>query len=306
VATSHEPPGALVTYGAHWRTVRGVWQAPGEQLTLLEVPADQRDDLAAWGLSPAVLDQATFVFDGSGGGRLPMGYGRLLVQGRLPARVWVHRTLGEPSGGASVDSDSFTVVDDDGTELVSVTDFLLRRMDSVRPARGTPAVPADADQRWLAPAEGVDAFLRSLGADLGGHVVISPRSLDWVVAQVVRDAKAAFGTDGPADGAALPIVTDPDANPVEAMVAGIWSSVLGVTTVRDDSDFFDLGGNSLVAVQLIAQIREATGVRLPMRAIFETPTVAEMAAIITTMKGEPAAEQQPAPSIKRLARRGQA
>jgi phthiocerol/phenolphthiocerol synthesis type-I polyketide synthase E len=96
---------------------------------------------------------------------------------------------------------------------------------------------------------------------------------------------------------------DPAADPTEAMVAGIWSSVLGVTTVRADSDFFDLGGNSLVAVQLIAQIREATGVRLPMRAIFETPTVAEMAAIITAMSAAAPAEPEPASAIKRLARR---
>jgi NAD(P)-dependent dehydrogenase (short-subunit alcohol dehydrogenase family)/acyl carrier protein len=307
VATSVEPPGALVSYGAHWRTVREVWQGPGEQLTMLEVPEGQREDLSGWGLSPAVLDQATFVFDGSGGGRLPMGYGRFLVHRRLPARVWVYRTLGEPVGDADIRSDSFTVVDDEGTELVSVTEFLLRRMDSVRrTANRTPAAPADADQRWLAPEEGVDAFLRSLRADVGGHVVISPRSLAWVVAQVTRDAREAFGTDTPAadpTGAAL-LDADPDANPAEAMVAGIWSSVLGVTTVHPESDFFDLGGNSLVAVQLIAQIREATGVRLPMRAIFETPTVAEMAAIIATMKEAPAAKPEAAPTIRRLARRG--
>ncbi|WP_291412724.1 type I polyketide synthase [Actinophytocola sp.] len=306
---SHAPPGALVTYGAHWRTVRDVWRSAGEQLTLLEVPEDQRGDLAGWGFSPAVLDQATFVFDGAGGGALPMGYGRLLVHGPLPARVWVHRGLATPGSDAvasDIRTDSFTVVDDHGTELVSVTDFLLRRMDSVRPAaaRRAPAAPADAEARWLAPAEGVDAFLRSLRADVGGHVLITPRSLDWVVEQVARDARAALGGGAPAGGEPVAQATpaDPDANPTEAMVAGIWSSVLGVTTVRADSDFFDLGGNSLVAVQLIAQIREATGVRLPMRAIFETPTVAEMAVTITAMSAAPPAEPEPSSTIRRLAR----
>lgn len=304
MSTSHAPPGALVTYGAHWRTVREVWRSADEQLTLLEVPADQRGDLADWGFSPAVLDQATFVFDGTGGGRLPMGYGRLLVHDRLPARVWVHRRLGPPDPARDIHTDSYTVVADDGTELISVTDFMLRRMDSVRPA-AVPTAPADADQRWLTPAEGVDAFLRSLAADVGDHVVITPRSLDWVVEQVARDARAALG--GPAE---TPVATntDPAADPTEAMVAGIWSSVLGVTTVGADSDFFDLGGNSLVAVQLIAQIREATGVRLPMRAIFETPTVAEMAATITTMSAAPKEEPAAASTatISRLPRRGPA
>ncbi|HEY7596830.1 MAG TPA: beta-ketoacyl synthase N-terminal-like domain-containing protein [Actinophytocola sp.] len=305
VAGSHQPPGALVGYGAHWHTVREVWRSAGEQLTLLEVPADQRGDLPGWGFSPAVLDQATFVFDGGGGGALPMGYGRLVAHGRLPARVWVHRTLGSADPTADIRTDSFTVHADDGTELVSVTDFMLRRMDSVRPAaRGVPAAPSDAGQRWLAPAEGVDAFLRSLKADIGGHVVITPRSLAWVVEQVTRDARQALG-GGPApdESPATPAAVDPGANPTEAMVAEIWSSVLGVTAVHADSDFFDLGGNSLVAVQLIAQIREATGVRLPMRAIFETPTVAEMAATITSMRDGSSAQPEAAPSIRRLARR---
>jgi len=298
-SASHAPPGALVTYGAHWRTVREVWRSADEQLTLLAVPADQRGDLAEWGFSPAVLDQATFVFDGAGGGRLPMGYGRLLVHDRLPARVWVHRRLGSHDPARDIRTDSYTVVDDNGTELIAVTDFMLRRMDSVRPAT-VPTAPADADQRWLTPSEGVDAFLRSLRADVGGHVVITPRSLDWVVEQVARDARDVLG--GPTTDVPTAMAADPNANPTEAMVAGIWSSVLGVTTVHAESDFFDLGGNSLVAVQLIAQIREATGVRLPMRAIFETPTVAEMAATITTMSATPAAE--PTSTIARLPRTG--
>jgi acyl transferase domain-containing protein/acyl carrier protein len=304
VPGSEGPPGALVTFGPHWHNLREVWRSAGEQLALLEVPENQRDDLAAWGFSPAVLDEATFIYGDGGARGLPMGYGRLLVHERLPARVWVHREIGSPGPAPDIHTDSFTVVDEHGTELLSVTDFLLRRMDSMPPpgTRRVPAAPADAQARWLAPAEGVDAFLRSLRADLGGHVVITPRSLDWVREEVARSARAALGTGAPTGSE--PASLEPGANPTEAVVAGIWSSVLGVTAVRADSDFFDLGGNSLVAVQLIAQIREATGVRLPMRAIFETPTVAEMAATITAMNTAQPAEPAPAQTIKRLARRG--
>ena len=53
--------------------------------------------------------------------------------------------------------------------------------------------------------------------------------------------------------------------------------MLGVEEVGPDDDFFALGGNSLVAVQLIGQVRKAVGVRLPMRALFDAPTVADMA-----------------------------
>jgi acyl carrier protein len=214
------------------------------------------------------------------------------VHDRVPARVWVHRTLRTHAPGADIRTDSFTVTDEDGTVLVSVSDFMLRRMDTVR--RTAPSTEA----RWLAPDEGVDAFLRSLRADVGAHVVITPTSLDWLMRKMADEATTAVG--GPRTDE-QPVTQAMSGEPTEVLVAGIWSSVLGVTTVAPESDFFELGGNSLVAVQLIAQIREATGVRLPMRAIFETPTVAEMAATITTMR---AAQVQPAPptGIKRLPR----
>ncbi|WP_232376199.1 type I polyketide synthase [Amycolatopsis aidingensis] len=297
VAGSGQPEGALVRYGARWDNIREVWRSETEQLTLLEVPAELRED-AAWGLSPAVLDQATYVFDGSGGGALPMGYGRVLVRDRMPDRVWVYRRLEPREAGQDIRTDSFTVLAEDGTELVAVTEFMLRRMEGA-PRPPGPG-PVDAGQRWIEPTEGAEAFLRAMTAGIGGHVVITPRSLDWVLDQVCKDAEQATGGTGTG---AVP-GGDGQVSAGEDVVAGIWRSVLGVPRVSPEDDFFELGGNSLVAVQLIAQIREATGVRLPLRSVFDTPTVAEMAATVAELKARQEPEPEPEqPTIPRLARR---
>jgi amino acid adenylation domain-containing protein/FkbH-like protein len=66
-------------------------------------------------------------------------------------------------------------------------------------------------------------------------------------------------------------------NPTEEIIAGIWCEVLGCGTVGVDDDFFHLGGHSLLGAQVIARIRQAFHTDMPLRALFEAPTVSQLA-----------------------------
>ncbi|WNZ58795.1 amino acid adenylation domain-containing protein [Myxococcus sp. MxC21-1] len=82
--------------------------------------------------------------------------------------------------------------------------------------------------------------------------------------------------------------------PHEEILAGIWSAVLGQERVGIHDDFFDLGGHSLKATQVIARTREAFGVDIPVRAIFERRTIAQLA---ETLSGQGTAVE-PIPHVE--------
>ncbi|MEE4186421.1 MAG: amino acid adenylation domain-containing protein, partial [Gammaproteobacteria bacterium] len=91
-------------------------------------------------------------------------------------------------------------------------------------------------------------------------------------------------------------------NPVEATLAEIWADTLQLDQVGIHDDFFALGGHSLIAMQLVSRIMARLQVQLPLDALFNTPTVAGLAAAISTAGNDP----RPAPDsrpISRTARR---
>jgi phthiocerol/phenolphthiocerol synthesis type-I polyketide synthase E len=67
---------------------------------------------------------------------------------------------------------------------------------------------------------------------------------------------------------------------VEHSLAKIWQEALGVAQVGARDDFFALGGNSLVAVQVTAQVRKLLGVKLSVRDLFQAPTISQLAGTI--------------------------
>jgi acyl carrier protein len=72
----------------------------------------------------------------------------------------------------------------------------------------------------------------------------------------------------------------PPSNEAEAVLAGIWRQVLAVERVGVEDNFFDLGGHSLTAVQVMSRIRSAFGVDIPLRRVFEAPTIAQLALVV--------------------------
>jgi len=82
---------------------------------------------------------------------------------------------------------------------------------------------------------------------------------------------------------------------VEEALARIWTQFLGVEQVSTDSNFFDLGGHSLLMTQVIAQVREIFRIELPITVLFDAPTIGSLANyIIDVIETKEQEEQLPA------------
>jgi amino acid adenylation domain-containing protein len=75
-------------------------------------------------------------------------------------------------------------------------------------------------------------------------------------------------------------------NPVEEVLCEIWADVLELPRVGIHDNFFALGGHSLLAPRTVARLRQAFGIDLPLRALFDRPTVAGMAEVVEERRGE--------------------
>ncbi len=158
---------------------------------------------------------------------------------------------------------------------------------------------ASTIERWL---EGYQAILAAMTAHpqqqvsqtLAGIAVLNAPNSPGVEVRLTAEAAPAVAsqTGSPAEQGAIgprPAHADHSptiANPIEERLAQIWREVILVDAVERSDDFFDLGGHSLLATQVISRINRAFEIELPLRAIFEAPTLAGLAERITQARGQ--------------------
>jgi acyl transferase domain-containing protein len=80
---------------------------------------------------------------------------------------------------------------------------------------------------------------------------------------------------------------EPPQSEIERTLAGIWREVIGVKDVGVHDDFFELGGDSLLALTLMGQIERVTGQQLPLASLIKAPTIHKLAEMMRTSRGTP-------------------
>ncbi|MBV9929140.1 MAG: amino acid adenylation domain-containing protein, partial [Acidobacteria bacterium] len=191
-------------------------------------------------------------------------------------------------------------------ELGEVEAALLRH-ESVREATVVARDGGGEDKRlvgYVVPANAGDFSLTALQNYLREKLPAFMIPTAWVVLEALP-----LTPNGKIDRRALPEPTSAASGEeyvaprtaLEELVVGVWAEVLGVERVGVGDNFFDLGGHSLLAAQVVARLRRACAVDLPLRSIFETPTPAQLAdALAGLLRSESGVQAPPVERVERV------
>lgn len=303
----------FMDFGPRWGSAQKIDLGVEEALVSLELPAAFVSDLDQYHLHPAMLDLATGGaqaiipgFDPQAMFYVPFSYGRVLMRRPMTRRVFSHVRLRESGAKDSVVFDA-TLVDEHGEQIATIENFVMRkvaagfergaalasvRAEAPRPGR-RPETPSEAALReGMTSTEGLDALDRLMGVEFSPQVTACTMPLQAWVRRLDAEALAsqAPGSDGDVTGPVFtrPTVSATFAPPrdeVERELASMWKALLGVADVGVNDDFFELGGQSLVAVRLFQRIGKKYGVDLPLATLFQAPTIAECAGLLRTALG---------------------
>jgi acyl carrier protein len=315
----------MLELGPRWDNIAGRVSGPGTDLVTIQLPGEFSADLEQFILHPAVLDSAGGLgMNLAGEGMyLPFGYGRITVRAPLPARCHsIVRHLDDTRG--EIIQAALAIVDDDGTELVAVEGYTLLRVAApgaagpdgkAAPATGisalasAPATAADGGSAAAAglaspgpgeadgdvtPAEGAQALRAVLASRSGPQVIVCPggiRRREQRANRITRSALVAYAqAGGTARSRSLATPYAAPESPAQQLLTEIWREAIGLDQIGVDDDFLELGGNSLVAVQLAAQISERLRASVSVAQLFESRTIRALAEVIdgqASQQGDP-------------------
>jgi non-ribosomal peptide synthase protein (TIGR01720 family) len=247
------------------------------------------------------------------GSYLPFSYRKLTVLGPLARRIYTHAVYKKDdlSNKETVSFD-IKIMDQDGFVLVDIEDFSHKRINEI--AKGVKALVAgsysaayDADQQphvarpavavveqdnvfqramseGLMPAEGVEAFTRILAKNVPPQIVVSPNDLHAAIKRFRQVKQSLVAEEAEALHLSAPLHARPDVetdyvaprNDTEKKIAAIWQEMLGIDRVGLHDNFFDLGGDSVLAIQIMARANKA-GLKFTVQQLFQYQTVSELA-----------------------------
>lgn len=300
VTLSQQQQDAMMKYGQRWAVVKEVWLGFQQGLARLVLPAEFASDMTTMLLHPSILDCAlsylrAFLDDGV---YIPISYQRLTQYKSLPAEIYsqvkLTSTLDSQLGVMSFNIQLFS---SDGELLADIVDFTMRRIDadfaSHNSAARSLAIPEFVRQfrvmsQGLSNAQALAALEQIVRAS---HAVPIVAASDFGKRFANAD-EGDMGLFSAEPVSAQQMRARPDISveliapktPQQKQIAEIWQQMLGFEQVGIQDDFFELGGDSLLLMQIHKKIQALLEINIPVVELYNYPTIQRLTEFLSAQE----------------------
>lgn len=295
-------------YGSRWlNNIKWRKSSDDKNLALMVLPQEFHDDLKHYKFHPSLVDTATYVvadvlpneltnklsFFSETSAYLPYFYEKVRIKGPLPATFYSSTTRTLQKRNWSI---NLSFIDTQGIELVTIENYILKYIDSAytlkddqKSTKVKKRQLPKKDQSFAAailPEEGIDCLERILYSRIS-HIIVSTINFETHLNLLkINESKK---TSEPVELFERPQLNEAYFAPqskTELAIAQVWERVIGIKDIGTNDNFFDLGGDSLIMVQILNELRKDVQSNLTMNALLSANTIAQLALIIDPSKKE--------------------
>ncbi|MCK5055785.1 MAG: SDR family NAD(P)-dependent oxidoreductase [Candidatus Aminicenantes bacterium] len=326
--------------GPRWNIhIKQIKRGRNQGLINMELPEVFEVDIKSYSFHPSLLDTAVTIRQGKGF-YLPFSYKRLRARGTLPRNIFSYiRTADDAEAGEDFLDYNITIMDEQGNELVDIEKYTLKRVPAVpgksMVGQGTtrdlltvpglqhfpfsafmpanyPGMRKDAPilKDGMLPNEGIDVFTRVLESTQP-WVIISTMELEPRIKKT-STLESSYSTE------AFEMTTSRMSHPrpnlstkyaaprneIEETIASVWQKALSIEKIGINDNFFELGSNSFVNIQVNIQLKKVLGKDIPIAAIYTHPTVNALGRYISKETTESAISIEESENMKEKSSKG--
>jgi polyketide synthase PksJ len=296
----------FISFGPRWRSLKKFSIGDGQGLAEVEMRAEFNSDLIEHKLHPALLDVATGVVRlAAGGNYLPFSYEKLVVKGILPARLYGYISFkSQYDSPQEVITSDINILGDNGEVYAEIKNFSMK-------LTGESAAVNFKSRSWIGvhqneysellgiierskqkqygflhegitPEEGREAFGRVLEGCFRPQIIVSAKDIHATIVQAdyVNQSNLADTMDEVAASKKRHPRPELDndyvspKNDMEKKLAKIWQDTLGIDRVGTQDEFFNLGGDSLMLIQLHTKLKENFKTEIAVVDLYKYNTIA--------------------------------
>lgn len=309
----------FISFGGRWRSLKSFTLSESAGLTEVRLNNAYLNDLETYKLHPALLDTATGALRlTTKGNYLPFSYEKLEIYNTLPQKIYslIKFKSGVDSTSEIISCD-IDIIDENGNELIKITNFSMKRVNDATAEnirKSTSSVSDSAGiklvfnllqnknkgflQEGIAVNEGIEALRIIMKGCFKPQVTVSTKDIKIAMSEANYIAQASVKNTIMEVAATKARHPRPELeneyvapkNETEKKLALIWQDVLSIDNVGIYDEFFALGGDSLLLIQLHTKLKEYFETEIAVVDLYKYNTIALLAKYLTGGKSE---DEQP-------------